>query len=467
MLLKRLTSADPERQRRFAEEARIAADVVHPNVVRVLHAGEGELVAEWVEGSDLGGTVARCGPLPAGLAAFVARQAALGLDAVHQAGVLHRDVSVGNVLLGLDGSVRLTDFGLASLATAEAGEVRGTLGTLAPEVVRGEAPTARADLFSLGAVLVHALTGRAAFEGAATSDTLDAVLHADPMAGLDADPRVPAALAEAVGGLLAKAPTDRPVSAAAVADQFDTVHRALGAPGADDLAAFLEDPASYRPPPVAAPVARPAPSRAASPRPVAPARRRRSVIAASALAGGAVLVALAFALGPSEDARPVAPSEPPPASPVDIAERGDALPAEVDETPNPAPGTTPPPRPPSRVPDDRPAPPEPAPREAPARPTPPESPPPPRPAPTDEPARVPPRPGTLAVDVQPWARVRVAGRDLGTTPVAAASLDPGEYTMTLSNPGFPPTPSRSASRPASERWRRSRCGTRSARSRSW
>ncbi len=410
-------------------------------MVRVLHVGDGELVAEWVEGADLGAVVARCGPLPAGLAAFVAREAALGLAAVHRAGVLHRDVSAGNVLIGQDGTVRLTDFGLASLADAVADEVRGTLGTLAPEVVRGDPATARSDLFSLGAVLAHALTGRPPFEGDGPSAVLDAVLHQDPAAALAVDPRVPAALAEAAAALLSKGPEARPADAEAAAARLAHTHVALGAPGADDLAAFLDDPASYRPPRVADPAppdVRPAPAEVA---PAQPDRRRRRTawpVALAVVLGISTLVGLAVATsGPAETPTPVA--EPAVVAPVDIADRADRPPDSLvaDEPasalPNPPPpdldgatGASPPAR------DERPGAPTPRPPPQPD-PTPPVRP---SPAPSSEPDRPAPQAGSLAVSAEPWARVRVGDRDLGTTP-ATVSLPAGDHVVTLTNPEFP------------------------------
>ncbi|MGB3541517.1 serine/threonine-protein kinase, partial [Rubrivirga sp.] len=249
VVLKKVHTYDPERRERFTAEARLAAGVEHPNVVQVLHVTDDSLVAEWVEGADLDDVVADVGALPPELAVFVAYETALGLEAVHQAGILHRDVSAANVLLGLEGEVKLTDFGLASLADDEGDqEVRGTLGTLAPEIIKGEAPSLASDLFSLGAVLVHALTGRAPFASGDTSSTLDAVLHLDPAAALVGDPRVPATLVEIAESLLDKEPSSRPASAAVVADQLSDVLQALGSPGPGHLASFLNAPDAYKSP---------------------------------------------------------------------------------------------------------------------------------------------------------------------------------------------------------------------------
>ncbi|WP_412062384.1 protein kinase domain-containing protein [Rubrivirga sp. IMCC45206] len=429
VLLKQLRAVDDERRARFAQEARLAATVVHPNVVRVLAADADALVAEWVEGADLGRVVAEQGPLPPALAAFVARDAALGLAAVHAAGILHRDVSPANVLLGLDGAVKLTDFGLASLG-ADDDEVRGTLGAIAPEVVRGDAPDARSDLFSLGAVLALALSGRAPFAADGTAATLDAVVNTDAGAALAADPRVPPALAAVAAALLAKDPADRPATAVDAADALAAVLPTLGAPDAGSLAAYLADPAGWRPP---APVA--APALPVGTPPAGPARSRQAW--ALALAAVAVLAVGAWWLGRPADRAPVA-AEPSATAPVEIAraDPADTDPAPLDEPtrlaepvdPADPPPADPPPEP-GRArsePDERETPAAPTP----ARPT--------LPADRPPPAPAPPATGTLTVAAQPWARVAVDGRDLGTTPVAAVELAAGAHTLTLTNPDFPP-----------------------------
>lgn len=430
MLLKSLrpAAADPERRRRFLEEARLAAGVDHPNVVRVLHvdADDEALVAEWVEGTDLRALLDGSGPLPPALAAFVVREAARGLAAVHAAGILHRDVSAANVLVGHDGAVKLTDFGLASLAPKPGDEVRGTLSTLAPEVVLGDAPTPASDLFSLGAVLAHALTGRPPFEGATTSALLDAVLHADPAAALAADPRVPASVAAVASVLLARDPAARPASAAEAADRLTAV---LPDVGVDDLAAYLADPDGYLPP---APVEPPPASGPGSPRAEAPPVGRQWLVPVVGAVVGLALVALGVATRQPAPERPrPSAAEPAATVPLDIASESpfEAAPTSADEAvedvvlgPETALAAESPPV--TR------ALPETPPLDVPSMP-------PPSPGPgADRPAA--PQTGSLAIVVEPWARVRIDGRDVGTTPFDAVSLAAGDHEVALINPDFPP-----------------------------
>ncbi len=434
VLLKQLrpaASADPDRRARFAAEARLAATVAHPNVVRIRHATDDAIVADWVEGADLAATLDAHGPLPPALAAFVAAEAARGLAAVHAAGILHRDVSAGNVLVGADGAVRLTDFGLASLADDLDAEVRGTLATLAPEVVTGDAPTPAADVFGLGAVLAHALTGRPPFAAPTASDTLDAVLHTDAAAALAADARVPPALAHLAGALLAPAPGARP-SAAEAADAL----AALTPATVDDLAAWLADPAAPVPPlREAAPLA----ASAAPPTAHPPARRRRATrwLVGAGLAGALALAVLLAR--PDSDPAPLPPAgrDAPPAvalvppdSSADAATGrlpDDGLAARVpDAEPAPsipaplAPGTSAAPTTTAETPRATSDPPEPA-----------------RPEPRPDAPAAPEAPGALTVVAEPWASVRVDGRAVGTTPIAALPLAAGVHEVTFENPAFP------------------------------
>lgn len=432
---------------RFAEEARLAAQVRHPNVVAVLEAGTdgatAYLVTEFVEGLDLR-TLATRGPLPAELAAYVVLEAARGLAAVHAGGILHRDLKPANVLVSEAGEVKLADFGLASLAPegeAEGdgvAEVRGTVAYLAPEVVRGEAPDPRADLFALGAVLVELLTGRPAFLRETAGATLDAVLHHDPVPPLVADPRVPPELAALAADLLAKDPAARTGSAADLAERLEAFGARYGRSTTELLARFLHDPADYvEPVPIVVlepPAARPPADRP----PEVPLRRGRW--AAAALV---VLVALAVgyvSLRPEpESAEPRAVRAVEPLTEADAPERAPSLPPEdaprsgVEEVPGDGgefgAGSSP-----VLIEEvdelgaeaAEPAAPEPTASELTAS----------EPV-ASEPAVSELAVGMLVVLAEPWAAVRVDGESVGTTPLGALAVPAGTRRVTFENPDFP------------------------------
>jgi serine/threonine protein kinase len=217
-------SRDDDLRRRFVREARLAARLSNPNVVRVFDVGEEDgrpfIAMEYVDGGTLAELVARTGPLPPAKAAAFGIQACNGLAAAHAAGFVHRDVKPQNLLLGRDGVLKLGDFGIAlgteGTRLTLAGTVLGTAGYLAPEQARGEQVTAAADIYALGAVLYELLTGEPPRSPGSLAELGD---------GKDFEPRelaarapgVPAALAEAVTECLAPLPEDRPASAAALA----------------------------------------------------------------------------------------------------------------------------------------------------------------------------------------------------------------------------------------------------------
>ncbi len=193
-------SADPDRLRRFEQEARAAGILNHPNITAVYdigsdEAGEPYVVSELLEGETLRAALAG-GRLPARRAVDYAVQIAHGLSAAHEKGIVHRDLKPENLFVTKDGRVKILDFGLAKLthqeegsqvtnlptATAgtEPGVVLGTLGYMSPEQVRGRPADARSDIFSFGAILYEMLSGNRAFRGDSAADTMSAILKEDP-----------------------------------------------------------------------------------------------------------------------------------------------------------------------------------------------------------------------------------------------------------------------------------------------
>ena len=174
---------DPTAPSRFRLEAQTAARIDHPNVVGVRDFGEYDnrlfLVMELVEGDSLARTPAQSGALPAERVARIAAQAAAGLAAAHQQGIVHRDIKPGNLLLDADGTLKIGDFGIARFlddpgaALTATGQIVGTSLYLAPERALGQPAGPASDVYALGCVLYQLLTGRPPFQ----ADTAVAILH--------------------------------------------------------------------------------------------------------------------------------------------------------------------------------------------------------------------------------------------------------------------------------------------------
>ena len=189
---------DPDRLRRFEQEARTIAALNHPNILGIhdigTHDGAPFLVSELLEGQTLREKL-EAGPLPVRRAIEYALGIAQGLAAAHDKGIVHRDLKPENVFITRDGRVKVLDFGLAKLARPEEnhdtvatlaspatlpGMVLGTVGYMSPEQVRGESSDARSDIFSFGAVLYEMLTGKRAFKRETSAETMTAVLREEP-----------------------------------------------------------------------------------------------------------------------------------------------------------------------------------------------------------------------------------------------------------------------------------------------
>jgi eukaryotic-like serine/threonine-protein kinase len=231
-------SVDNDRmEQMFLEEAQLASQIHHPNVVGTLdlgeHAGVLYLVMEWVEGEPLSAVMAKAagsGGVPLAIGVNLIGQACQGLSAAHDLrdengallGVVHRDVSPQNLLVTYSGTAKVVDFGIAkatskSSALTEAGEIKGKFSYMAPEQVRGLALDCRADLFALGIVLYAITTGRHPFRGehpAQTVQNICAERGPTPPSAFITD--YPAALEQVVLKALAKDPEHRFESATAM-----------------------------------------------------------------------------------------------------------------------------------------------------------------------------------------------------------------------------------------------------------
>jgi serine/threonine protein kinase len=234
-VLRERLSRDETYRRRLLREARVARDLQHRNVVPVLDAGEEGgrffLIARFVPGASLRELISQ-GPVPLGDLVRLASDLASGLDALHGAGLVHRDVKPSNVLFDQTGSALLTDFGLAKASAytilTEPGRIVGTLDYLAPELFRGEPASRLSDIYSFGCLVFEALAGRAPFAGRSLLEIGVAHLDEEPEdPGITRD-GVPPDFSWAVLRALAKDPADRPPTATVYA----TMLRVAARPGA-------------------------------------------------------------------------------------------------------------------------------------------------------------------------------------------------------------------------------------------
>jgi serine/threonine-protein kinase len=222
-------AADARFRRRFEREGRIAAGLDHPHLVPLFDAGVEDgvpfLAMAFIEGTDLEALLAERGPLHPRLAAAVVSQVGGGLDAAHGAGLVHRDVKPGNVLLEpRDGGVHayLTDFGLSKQVDSQSGLTRtghwvGTLDYAAPEQLQAEATDHRTDIYGLGCVLHEALTGTVPYPRSRDVDKMIAHITGPPPKASELNPAVPKAFDEVVGRAMATLPDDRYQSGGALA----------------------------------------------------------------------------------------------------------------------------------------------------------------------------------------------------------------------------------------------------------
>jgi eukaryotic-like serine/threonine-protein kinase len=221
-------ASDPDRLRRFTQEAQAAAALNHPNILAIHHIGEQDgapyIVSELLEGETLRDRL-RAGALPVRKAVEYAVQTANGLASAHEKGIVHRDLKPENLFVTNDGRVKILDFGLAKLTRPDerapageqatvtagtgAGLVLGTVGYMSPEQVRAQTVDARTDIFSLGAILYEMVTGKRAFQGETPADTMSAILREEPPPLTATIVTVPPALERVVRHCLEKNPFER------------------------------------------------------------------------------------------------------------------------------------------------------------------------------------------------------------------------------------------------------------------
>jgi eukaryotic-like serine/threonine-protein kinase len=234
-------SADRDRLQRFAQEARAAAALNHPNILSIFDIGEAQgapyVVSELLEGETLRERL-RNGPLPTRRVIDYALQVARGLAAAHEKGIVHRDLKPENLFLTTDNRVKILDFGLAKLTrpeaadsgdaptlqiATEAGMVMGTAGYMSPEQVRGKPADHRSDIFSFGTILYEMISGKRAFHGESTADTMSAILKEETPELSETTRNVPPGLERIVRHCLEKHPAARFQSAGDLAFDLEAM----------------------------------------------------------------------------------------------------------------------------------------------------------------------------------------------------------------------------------------------------
>ncbi len=230
-----------EHQLRFAQEARAASALNHPNIVTIYEVGEHDghpyIAMELVAGRSLHSLIRAGFPSMRNLLA-IAAQIAHGLAAAHEKGIVHRDLKPDNVMVTPEGLAKILDFGLAKRTPAggpddqttidgapatEPGRLLGTVAYMSPEQARGLPLDFRSDQFAFGAILFEMLAGERPFGGATPLDTLSAILHTEP-AGLERlEERIPAPLAWVVRRCLSKDPANRYAATRDLAQELDAI----------------------------------------------------------------------------------------------------------------------------------------------------------------------------------------------------------------------------------------------------
>lgn len=341
-------AAEPEVRRRFDDEARSAAQLIHPNVVAVFDSGEHEgapyLVMECLPGRTLADELVD-GPLSASRVRTIAASVLGALAAAHGVGIVHRDIKPANILIAEDGTAKVADFGIAKstegLDHTLAGQIIGTPAYLAPERLEGRRATPQSDLYSLGVVLYEALAGRQPFAGDTPIALAHAVHTSVPIPLRELDPGLDPGLVATVERSMDKVPERRFPSAGDMAASLgpSTRPRAVMTP---TTGAGIHGDATR-------PVSLESTQRLSAPPDgdagaVPPGQRQRvgnrARLAAVLGVGALVMMALVVLVTPDDAApsRPSPPASDPPASDPSTSDpsasdpsAGEALPAALDD----------------------------------------------------------------------------------------------------------------------------------------
>jgi tetratricopeptide (TPR) repeat protein/tRNA A-37 threonylcarbamoyl transferase component Bud32 len=294
-----------ELRRRFAREAGAAGRLSHPGIVTIFQLGnDGDhdyLVMELIAGQCLEQLLVPGIPAEIPKTVSVLRQLAAALDYAHGQGVIHRDIKPANILVGLDGTVKIGDFGIARILSStmtQTGAVLGTPSYMAPEQIMARRIGAAADQFSLAVLAYQMLTGRRPFEGSSTTEVMYQIVHAEPQPVCAANPALPPAVDDVFRRALSKDPDRR---YAKCAEFVAALEQQLAAPAVAVSGAQLGTQAVVpdRPPAV------PSFAAQAVPEDALPWWKRHRVLVAAALGACPALVLAYFLVSPDRPAKQI------------------------------------------------------------------------------------------------------------------------------------------------------------------
>jgi eukaryotic-like serine/threonine-protein kinase len=221
-----------EARNRFVQEARVVGQISHPAVIALHDMGIDEasqtpyLVMEFIQGQPLEKVLEK-GSIPCAKACAWAAEVATALGVAHRKGVIHGDVKPANILITEDDRVKLTDFGMARLASRDTGDtpLLGSPAYWCPEQIVGKPQDARSDIFSLGVVMYEMVTGHRPFDADSLQGICSRILSSTPLPPSHANPSVPVAFNELIAFCLAKDPTQRCASAETLAERLHPLSR--------------------------------------------------------------------------------------------------------------------------------------------------------------------------------------------------------------------------------------------------
>jgi eukaryotic-like serine/threonine-protein kinase len=221
-----------EARNRFVQEARVVGQISHPAVIALHDMGIDEtsqtpyLVMEFIQGQPLEKVLEK-GSIPCAKACAWAAEVATALGVAHRKGVIHGDVKPANILITEDDRVKLTDFGMARLASRDTGDtpLLGSPAYWCPEQIVGKPQDARSDIFSLGVVMYEMVTGHRPFDADSLQGICSRILSSTPLPPSHANPSVPVAFNELIAFCLAKDPSQRCASAETLAERLHPLAR--------------------------------------------------------------------------------------------------------------------------------------------------------------------------------------------------------------------------------------------------